>query len=95
MSFPIITEFYDSSRNRNIVKTNRASNANRAVENALKFIACNVYGASYAQVFDSETAEVHAEIILRKNGKIEITYLRNARDFETRIRADVWLANEI
>lgn len=88
--FTIITEFFDSRKN--VLKTNRAGNANKAVEHALKFMACNVYGASYAQVYDSETAEVHAEIILRKNGRIEIKYLRDARQFETRIRADVWLA---
>lgn len=87
----IKTYFYNHKNE--VVRVNSSKNANVATENALKFMAVGMYStATVAQVVDGDTGEVHSEVVLRRNGKIEITYVRDPRNYEKRIHLDSWQA---
>ncbi len=88
MHFTIRTYYYDHKGN--VLRTVAAAHPNSAMESALRRMALNLYAATTAQVVDTETGEVHGEVVLRKNGKIEVTYVRDPRAHEHRINLDEW-----
>lgn len=87
---PIKTYYFDMKGNP--IHVNSGSDANRAVAQAILHMQINHYGARTAQVVDSATGELHAEIV-RKTGTavIEITYKRDPSNFERKYNVGLWL----
>jgi len=59
-----------------IVKINKASNANTAVLRAIDHMQMNHYGASLAEIIDNITGDLHAVIHHNVAGKITILFKR-------------------
>lgn len=71
-----------------VIHTNSGTDANRAVAQCVLHMQSNHYGADVAEVYDTEGANVlHAQVKLRKNGRIEIIYKRNPLAYETKYAA--------
>ena len=81
-SFNIKTVFY---ADKEIVKTNSGTDANMAVARCILHMQINRYGAQVAEVFDSETGELHAAIRRHVSGTITITYKRDPSQYERRL----------
>lgn len=64
-----------------LLKVNRASDPNRAVPNCIAHMQINKYGASIAEVWDTETSELHAVIRRSMNGNINIVYRRDPMNY--------------
>jgi hypothetical protein len=69
-----------------VVKTNTSLNANRAVTQCVAHMQVNQYGASVAEVYDAETAVLHAVVKRTIAGNISIVYRYEPRDHETKLR---------
>lgn len=65
--------------------TNSSKDSNRAVAQCVYHMQINHYGARVAEVFDSESGELHAQVKRAINGNIEIVYKRDPAKFETRL----------
>jgi hypothetical protein len=70
----IKTVFY---RGKVEIKTNRAKHANSAVLRAVDHMQLNSYGATVAEVYDEETAELHAVVTHNVAGRISIVFRRD------------------
>lgn len=65
-------------------KVRRSKDANRAVTQCVRHMMINHYGAHLAEVYDSETGELHAQIKRNVKGIITILFSRDPQQFETR-----------
>mgnify|MGYP003575880546 CR=1 FL=1 len=72
----IKTVFYYGKQ---VVKTNKASHANRAVLHCVNHMQLNTYEATHAEVYDEETGVLHA-VIRRTIKGIAILYKREVRE---------------
>jgi hypothetical protein len=88
--FTIKTVFYTQ---REVVKTNSGNDANMAVARCILHMQINRYGATTAEVYDSETGELHAAIRRHMNGTITIQYKRDPAKYERRL--SLWAFKEI
>lgn len=73
----ITTSYY---RGRELVKTNYAVHANRAVLRCVDHLQLNSYHATHAEVFDSLDGVLHAVTKRRLNGDIEILFKREVKE---------------
>lgn len=64
-------------RGKQEIKINRAKHANSAVLRAVDHMQLNSYGATVAEVYDTETAELHAVITHNVAGRISIVFRRD------------------
>lgn len=65
--------------NKMVVKNTASLHANNAVPNCVKHLQTNDYEANVAEVYDSETGELHAVITRRVNGSIVIIFKREVK----------------
>lgn len=63
-----------------VTRINRAVHANSAVLRAVDHMQLNHYGATLAEVYDLNTAELHAIIKRTMSGKIIIMYEREVKE---------------
>lgn len=89
----IRTRYYD--RRHKVIKTTASSNPNNAAVNCFARLVMNVYGATYAEVYEADTGIVHAQFKASVAGKVEYTYKYDPRDFNAplRIKLDVLMAS--
>ena len=83
MSRSIRTTFFN--RKHVAVQNNSSTDSNRAVTQCVAHMQLNRYGATAAEVYDTETGEVHAQVKRSMNGTITITYQRDPRAYERRL----------
>ena len=55
-----------------------AKHANSAVLRCVNNMYLNIYGADVAEVWDDYTGELYAQVVRRKNNKVEIVWSRDA-----------------
>jgi hypothetical protein len=67
------------------LKVNRSSDANRAVAQCVYHMQVNHYGARVAEVYDSHTGELHAQVLRRISGDIKIVYRRDPCKYERKL----------
>jgi hypothetical protein len=72
----ITTSFY---RRKELVHTNWAVHANRAVLRCVHWLQVNAYEATHAEIFDSGNGELHAVIKRHMNSDIEILFKREVK----------------
>lgn len=65
-------------------RTNHSKNANRAVSRCVDHMQIDHYNAHFAEVYDAETGELHAQLKWHRDGSLRIYLKRNPRDFETK-----------
>ena len=70
----IQTTFY---RGKEVVRVNRAVHARTAVLRCVDHMQMNSYGATVAEVYDLDTAELHAVVTHSVSGKISIVFRRD------------------
>jgi hypothetical protein len=68
------------------VHTNMAVHHNSAVNRAFSNMALNVYRASVAQVFDTETALLYAEIVRSKSNEVKATWRADPKNHKDPLR---------
>jgi hypothetical protein len=76
---------------RETLKTNRSTDSNRAVAQAVLHMQVNHYGADVAQVYDDNSGELHAEVKRYKDGSIRITYRRDPAKYERKLALAAFL----
>lgn len=59
------------------VQINLAKHERSAVMRAIDHMSLNHYGAAVCEVFDTNTAQLHAVITRNFNGKITLAFLRD------------------
>lgn len=74
----IQTTFY--GMNKAVVKVNKAVHDRSAVLRAVDHMQMDSYGAFVAEVFDTETTELHAVITSNVEGRISIVFRRDAAE---------------
>lgn len=82
MTLPIKTVYHDPHEP---VRVNRSRDANRAVAQCVYHMQVNHYGATVAEVYDTYTGELHAQVRRYASGDIKIVYQRDPRQFERRL----------
>lgn len=66
---------------KQLVKTTQAVHANTAVTNCVNHMQLNHYGATVAEVFDSQSGVLHAVICRKMDGSgIEIVFKRVVKE---------------
>jgi hypothetical protein len=64
------------------LRNNSSSDANRAVATCVLHMQIDHYGAQAAEVYDTETGELHAAVRRWKDGSLRIVYQRDPRSHE-------------
>jgi hypothetical protein len=77
---PIQTVYYEDIRGRHPVKITRSRWALNAVPNCVKRMQLNEYGATLAEVYDTETGELHAVIRHTMDREIKILFQREVKE---------------
>ncbi len=76
----IRTDFYFR---KELVKTNVAADANRAVLHCVNHMQFNTYEATSAEVYDGETGALHCVVKRSADGTITILYRREVKESYT------------
>jgi len=71
-----------------IVKLTHSTHPNRANRNAFDHLQTNDYGASVAQVIDTETGQLYAEFTRSISGRVAATFKHDPREFVTQSALD-------
>lgn len=83
----IVTEYYAG---RKVVKRTRSADPLRAMQNATAYLATGKFVdeerdlfADSVQIINDTGSRVYWELVVRKNGKLEVTLEYNLRDYVT------------
>lgn len=89
----VITYYFDHKRRK--IKTpneRRAMHHNSAVMRCINNMRLNIYGATYAVVFDESTAEEFATVHRNIKGSVKVDESQNPRDYMDPFRRKTWYA---
>lgn len=78
------TGYLGGGRRQQVTRTTRSANPNNAVTNCIRHMQINHYDATHAEVWDTTTGELHAQVKRRVDGNILILFKRDPRDFVAR-----------
>lgn len=76
------------ARKEDTIRVNSSTDANRAVAQCIMHMQVGDYGAAVAEVWDSETDVLHAQIKRHANGNITIVYKRDPQKFDVRFSTE-------
>lgn len=83
----ILTEYsgyIGGGKQKRVLRVTRSSNPNNAVKNCVGRMQVNQYDAVCAEVYDTVTGELHAQVKRSVDGNIQILFKRDPCNFVTK-----------